>query len=80
MKDPCLKIGKDLFIRKSTGEHIYKQSTYPNAVTKIINGQSYFFPEGIKDEELKKFKAKALMPGDPGYKEELKQMLKENAN
>jgi len=80
MKDPCLKIGKDLYIRKSTGEHIYKQSTYPKAVTKIIDGQSYFFPDGFTEEKLKEFKEKALKPGDPGYEEELKQMLKENAN
>jgi|TARA_B100001971_G_scaffold144098_1_gene133299 hypothetical protein len=83
MKDPFrndpdyFKLGKDLYSKKSTGEHVYKQSTYPNATTKIIDGKSVFFPEGITKKKLKTFKKKALKPGDPGYEEELEQLVDE---
>jgi|TARA_B100001964_G_C13637664_1_gene339158 hypothetical protein len=60
MKNAAVKLDKDFYMDSETGEHIYKQSTYPNAVTKYVDGESVFFPEGITPYEWRYVKKQML--------------------
>ena len=56
----AVKLNKDFYMNSETGEYTYKQSTYPNSVTKYIEGKSVFFPEGITPYEWRYIKKQML--------------------